>query len=99
MSQENSAKYFLAKYSKKYGKQYKPDYVTEIPVAAKKFIDNNQNFAQNSYAGKFNFQHNESGFLHSKSIAIDEALKLLNSRKQTAATTVKQYPTNRDKVN
>lgn len=99
MSQENSAKYFLAKYSKKYGKQYKPNYVTEIPVAAKKFIDNNQNFAQNSYAGKFNFQHNESGLLRSKSIAIDEALKLLNSRKQTAATTVKQYPTNRDKVN
>ena len=74
-------------------------YIEEIPIAARKFIDNNPNFAQNSYAGKFNFQHNESGLLRSKSIAIDEALKLLNGRKQTATTTVKQYPAKSDKVN
>lgn len=85
MTQENSAKYFLAKYSKKYGAQYKPDYVTEIPIAARKFIDNNPNFAQNSYAGKFNFQHNESGLLRSKSIAVGEAIRLLNQRKQTTS--------------
>jgi hypothetical protein len=89
MTQENSAKYFLAKYSKKYGAQYKPDYVTEIPIAAQNFIDNNPGFAQNSYAGKFNFQHNESGLLRSKSIAVGEAIRLLNQKKQTTSLTNK----------
>lgn len=99
MTQENSAKYFLAKYSKKYGNQYKPDYVTEIPIAARNFIDNNPNFAQNSYAGKINFQHNDNGLLRSKSIAVGEAIKLLNQKKQSIGIVSKKIDKSAESVN
>lgn len=102
MDSESSAKYLLAKYSKKYGAKFRsitPNYIDDIPIAAKRFLENNANYLQNSYAGKFNFEPNKNGLLKSKSIAVTEAFKLLNAKKQTDIRPIDTSRKKADNVN
>lgn len=102
MDSESSAKYLLAKYSKKYGAKFRsitPNYIDDIPIAAKRFLENNANYLQNSYAGKFNFEPNKNGLLKSKSIAVTEAFKLLNAKKQTDIRPIDTSKKKADNVN
>lgn len=100
MNHEDSARYFLAKYSKKYQSKVKPNYITEIPVAAKQFFADNPGYAQNSYAGKMNFsyQNNEAELLRAKGIAVDKALELLK-RKSGSGAIIKKSQNIKDTAN
>lgn len=55
MSHDQSANYFLSKYSKKFkGKQQPIQYVDKLPESALQFMSNNPKQVSNSYWGKYN---------------------------------------------